>query len=681
MKRGSWRRALIEGGLVMVFFALLAVGFTWPAAAHLDEVVLGGGELGGWLWRQWWHFQEVDALGQTDVGLLQQVLSLLGLGRYPETGNILDVLLLSYPLDRWLGFPAHHNVKVLLILWGNGLCGYAMARAFTDARLVSLAVGALAMANPLVFQDIDKTGLRQVLLWWLLLYPALLARAWRTARPLDGVWVGACFVAISAFYWFYGLFAVMFSVMALGWWWWQDRPPRVVLQRWMVPAAAVAVGGALIFVSPYLGSGPEGGGQGGAPNLPELSFFLPFPDYDTIATAPLRPSSYRENVLSSIHRTIESGWPADYLWNPGHGVRAFPLVVFLFGVLPALWVSRARSWFVFWLLFYLGTLGPFLKIGALRDTSEVLRVFDDFVVRLPYAWLFQWVPGMSRMFAPYRLASMAVVLAGVLVAITLDELPRLRRGILGALLLIGVVAQPFIRFDRGPVAEGSGGPSLLRTPVQVSAFVLPAWYKALDPEGWEGIIELPLDQQQDLLCAYQAFHQRKVYRSWASSPAIPPVLRSTGGGEPAKRLRWLAKAEPRKDALLDHLRPLSEDPLAADLSTLSDAELAEVLEAGNYRYVVVHERGYYLTNPKEGGPRYRQAVRLLTERLGVVPDEQVEQEAFDWPGKDVPAGPAWVPWASQEVPLPTQDMPSRYFMSVFDLEAWRQAQPSRATPL
>ena len=33
---------------------------------------------------------------------------------------------------------------------------------------------------------------------------------------------------------------------------------------------------------------------------------------------------------------------------------------------------------------------------------------------------------------------------------------------------------------------------------------IPDWYESLDPDGREGIIELPLEQQQDLLCAYQA---------------------------------------------------------------------------------------------------------------------------------------------------------------------------------
>ena len=95
------KRAFIEVLLVLLVYVGVSIAATWPTIIHLDEVVLGGGELGGWIWRQWWHFQEIDALGQSDDPGWNDKLSLLvGLGRYTETGNILDILLLSYPLDR-----------------------------------------------------------------------------------------------------------------------------------------------------------------------------------------------------------------------------------------------------------------------------------------------------------------------------------------------------------------------------------------------------------------------------------------------------------------------------------------------------------------------------------------------------------------------------------------------------
>jgi len=678
----DWHRLRRGAGEVAVVFLVylgLACAITWPSILHIDEVILGGGELGGWMWRTWWHSQEVDAIGQTDLGFFDRLQMLFSLGRYPETGNILDILLLSYPLEGAFGSVVGHNLKVLLIIVGNGVCGYALARSLTNARLVSLAAGALAIVNPIVIQDINKTGLRQVLLWWLLLYPIFLNRAWRTGGRVAGIAAGLCYVAVAAFYWFYGLFAAMFTLMFVGMQWARDRVPVARVARWGVPAAITVVLGVFFFVSPYLTSGGEDTGGGGVAKLPELTFFLSFPGYDTIASAPLRPSNYRENVLSSLHRTIKSAWPIDYVINPRHGVLALPAAAFLLGVLPAIRRRAAWSWLVIWTVFFAGTLGPYLKIGALKDTSEVVT-FGEYVVRLPYAWMFQIVPGMSRMFAPYRMGSMVVVASVALLALSLHPLRRWPRRAVGLLAGLAIVSQLFYRFDLDEVGENTAGPAMWRVPTQVSAMKLPPFYADLDPDGWEGLIELPMEQQQDLICAYQSVHRRKVYRSWATLPAIPPELRRRGGGDPAQRLRWLAKAEPRRDPTLNVFTALSRDPLTADkaVDQLPDDALAKVVENGDYRYLIVHERGYFLLEPQQGPALYRHVVRVLAEKLKIEPTETLELEAFDWPGRErqFPEGPAWIPWASREVQLPTPEMPRRYFMAVFDLSDWQPPAPS-----
>lgn len=667
------RKSAVELLLALIVFVGLAVAVTWPAAAHLDSVILGGGELGGWLWRQWWHFQEVEALGQSELGWLDKVSLLVSLGRYPETGNILDILLLSYPLEQWVGMPASHNLKVLAILVGNGLCAYVLARSFTKSRVVSLAAAAVAIVNPLVFQDINKTGLRQIVLWWLLLYPVVLARAERSFRRIDGVFVGVVFSLVAGFYWFYGLFAVLFSLLHVGAWWWKERPLLRQALEWMVPAFVAALVGVLFFVTPYLSSGAAEGGQGGVERLPELTFFLKFPAYDTIASAPLRPSNYRENVLSSLHRTIDSAWPADYVFNPKHGVLALPLAAFLVGILPAAFVRKARTWYAIWWVFFLGTLGPWLKWGAQKDTAEVVHL-GEFVVRLPFALMFQFIPGLSRMFAPYRMASLVVVATVALMAICMGELKPWRRRLVGFAALVAITVQPFYRFDVwGDVKPGDGGPSMWRVPTQVSSMRIPAWYQHLDSSVKQGIIELPLEQQQDILTAYQAQHTQKVYRSWATEPAIPPVFRESGGGAQGERLRWLASPEPAGDLAEEPLRSLSRQPLDQSSLELPDNALLKLMDDADYRWLIVHERGFYLQEPTTGDVAYRHAVRLVSERLGLAPRELTEHEAYDWPGKEASfaEGPAWIPWSSREVHLPVERMPGSYFMSVFDLQEWR----------
>lgn len=669
----KWQKILMEVGGVLLFYLLLSALLTWPMILHIDEVIVGGGEFGGWFWRQWWHFSEVQALNDVDLGWIGTLESIIALGRFPETGNILDILLLSFPLREWFGIPADHNLKIIFILVGNGVCGYVLARSFTDSRLLSLGAGAIAIINPLVIQDINKLGLRQVLLWWMLLFPVTLKRASRTGTIVDGAMVGICFSLISAFYWFYGLFAGIYGLIWVVWWWFESKPPWRIAARWLGSGAGFAILGVFLFLLPYFSADTDEGGQGGVEQLPEVTFFVPYPAYDTIAFTPERPTNYRDNVLSSLHRGIDSAWPADYILDPRHGVKAFPLVVFLLGILPAFRRKRARVWLLVWLFFWFGTLGPFLKLGAGKDTADVFMI-GEYVVRLPFVWMFQFVPGMSRMFAPYRMAAMVVVSSIALVSISLDEVRSDHRRWWSLLLLLGVVLQPFYRFDLEELGENDARPAMWRIPTQISAMKIPEWYTDLDPQGWEGIIELPLEQQQDLLCTYQAYHQRKVYRSWATTPAVPPWIRNSGGGLIGKRMRWLAKSEPRGDKMEEVFRDLSREPLTANIEGFNDNDLQLLLEYGDYRWIVIHQRGYYLLDPNQGDVLYRDVIRRMEEKLGLTAERIVEQEAFEWPGRreQFPVGPAWIPWAAQEVQKPVQDMPTIYEMAIFDLNEWEK---------
>ncbi len=664
----------------VLLYLLAAAALTWPMVAEMETMVVGGGEFGGWLWRQWWHFQEIDALAAADLSAFEHLRALVGLGRYPETGNILDILLISYPLDQLLGFPWHHNVKVLLILVGNGICAYALARTYSDSWLVGLAAGMVAVVNPLAIQDVNGTGLRQVLLWWLLLFPIALRRATRTGRSLDGVWVGLCFTLVATFYWFYGLFAGMFGLI----WMVHDgitrRPGWRRTLRWLVPAASVAILGVFLFLLPYFAAGQADAQRSGM-DLPELSFFLSFPAYDTIAAAPLRPTTYEENILSSLRRVIVSAWPADHVLNPYHGVQSFPIMVFIAGVLPAFFVRRAWIWLGVWTLFWVGTMGPFLKLGADKDSTDVIML-GEYVIRLPYVWMFKWVPGMSRMFAPYRMSSMVVVSSVVLVATGLGALRR-RWQIPAALLVIaGVTAQPFWHIDTGPVAEGVQEPPLWRIPTVVSPFSVPDWYTEMDPDGREGIIELPLEQQQDLMCVYQVFHRQKLYRSWAGAPAVPPMFRRAGGGEAGERLRWLASAEPVHGTLGDLLLSLSRSPMDTDLGAMDPDDLARLMDKGDYRWLIIHERGYYLVDPYEGGVLYRDAVRRVTERLRLRPLERYEHglgvQEDTHLLRDV--APAWIPMAGKDVSVPLDQVPRRMMMAIFDLNQWMGARAPAEAP-
>lgn len=666
------RAARVREGAGVLLATLLslaaAIALTWPMVEYLDVVVLGGGELGGWLWRYDWHFRSLEGVMASELGPFDTWKEFVGLGRHPETGNILDVLAFSYPLEQLFGFPASYNLKILLLLTGNGLCAYALGRYFSGSVSAALAACAIAVVNPLTLLEVQASGLRQALLWWVLLYPPLLDRALRRRTLASGMLAGACFGIAGAFYWFYGLFTGIFTLV------WLVKhllAERARLDRWGVTRAVVGVGvgialGAGPFILPYALPGEGGGGQvGAAAQLPELTFFLPFPTYDTIAQAPLRPSTYAENVLASINRTIGSSWSLTYPVDPTLR-ESLPLAVMIFGVLPSLLRRRSWGWLAVWIFFFVGTLGPFLRIGD-GDNRNVYQV-GDYVVRLPFTLMFQFIPGMSRMFAPYRLAAYVVVASVALVALGVARLSW--RAWVWPLVFAAIVAQPLYRWGRGAVNEGDADSRELRSPIKANRILVPDYYKQLDATQLGGIVELPIEQQQDLICYYQIVHGQKVYRSWASPGAIPPALRRSGtGGEHGERLRFQARTDVVTGAIPDIWQGISRDPENVDVSALTAESFRAWAKSGRYDRVIVHERGYYLVDPTRGTTLYQAAARRIAEALGVTPQEHVEMAKGDptRPLFGVPIIGDLVPWTSQPADIPPERAPARYRMTVLEL--------------
>ncbi len=679
-------RAVREGlglvGAVLLAFGC-AVAITWPMIQYTDGVVLGGGELGGWLWRYQWHFDSLEGLVASDLGPVDSWLAFVGLGRYPETGNILDVLGLSYPLQVMLGFPASYNAKVLIILTLNGVAGYAVSRYFSGSIAAAFAASSIAVVNPLTVLEVQECGLRQAVLWWCLLYPALLDRALRRRTLGSGLLAGACFGLAGAWYWFYGLFTAMFTVIWLIKVAVEERN-RLRLGWWFRSVVALGLG-VLLAAGPFIvayAMREPGSAQTSAdaekPFLPEMSFFLPFPSYDTVSHAPLRPETYAENVLASINRTIGSSWSLTYAVDPRLPV-SLPLTVLGLGVLPALARRRAWGWLAVWTVFYLGSLGPFLRIG-LGDARAVYQLDGGYVVRLPYTWMFQFIPGMSRMFAPYRLSAYVMVASTVLVALALARLPY--RAWLAPIVVAATLFQPMYRWGRGAVNEGGGDSREFRSPIKANRIQVPDYYESLDHTELSGIVELPLEQQQDLLYYYQIVHRQKVYRSWATPGAIPPFLRAKGtGGEAGERLRFLAQPDVVAGPVPRALDALSHHPSTAELADLTPAAVQKWGRTGNYRRFIVHERGYFLVDPQAGSQLYNAAVTRLAEQLQVVPVEHVELTKGDPanPVFGVPISGDLVPWTSQPADLPEQSAPSRFRMAVFELPD-PAAEPAATEP-
>ena len=122
---------------------------------------------------------------------------------------------------------------------------------------------------------------------------------------------------------------------------------------------------------------------------------------------------------------------------------------------------------------------------------------------------------------------------------------------------------------------------------------------------------------------------------------------------------------------------LSRDPEEAPIEAIDLGDFGRLVVAGNYRHLVLHERGFYLVNAQRGALLYNDALRRMSLALGVLPVEVIELQFLDYPGNpyDKAGGgrPVRVPWSSYEVEMPDRQMPDRFFMAVFDLEFIHEA--------
>lgn len=705
---------------LLLVYGAVAVISIWPASIDPSHRIVGGGELGGWLWRYWWMKLEIRALWEEMHGYpLQFFLHVISLGRFPETGNITDLYAVSLPLDLLFGAPTYYNVKVMLIVVTNGLAGYALSRSFTASRWVAAAAGTVLAMNSFVALELFGSGLRQAILAPFAMAVVSLEGLLARGRLRDGLATGLWFACTAVFYWFYGLFLFLYAVLrgmvALPSVWRSAR--RWWIFATLVEAAAIAVAVAAVFAYPYVMFKLDHSGA-----LPEVQYLTDFPDLDTLEAATDYPRTLEENLLASLKRVLHSSWSLDYLWNPLHP-RNVPVVAFVVGVVGALFqLRRAGVFLVALLFFWLHTGGPYLLQPFTPDASGFVRV-DGEPVPLLYAWTFKFVPLMSRLFAPYRAAGPVWVMMTALVALGLDGIWRRwgtrasTEGTAGAdeggeeALTEGparVVTRPWLAplvavafgglflgqqvwDDRvlallEPSYAGTNGRGL---PVMTSEVKTHPFYEALaQEEGYLGIIELPMFVQQDLITYYQVIHGKKVLEGWAMPGALPPYLRfvQQPRGETAKLLQFLAEPDAqRANSFIKAMSLLSRPPYKLQDYTPSDIE---TLANRGFRYVILHERGCYAVWPEEGQALYDAMKRRIGRELGT------PAEVIEFAEEDDPAWERLRPhvgvvgsWASSALPIPGK-RPTRFRMAVFLMpgagwgEAWLDAVawPDRLRP-
>ena len=153
-------------------------------------------------------------------------------------------------------------------------------------------------------------------------------------------------------------------------------------------------------------------------------------------------------------------------------------------------------------------------------------------------------------------------------------------------------------------------------PIQVSGMkVVPNWYKELDSSSYEGIIELPLEQQQDLyvhisqciiksvsVLGHESSHTSfdQGFWWWKNRRECVGWLRSLH-----ETIQW---------------NPFFESCLAIQQMLIFQILILEgfsfLQESGDYRWLVVYRKRIFLTDPNQGDVLYRDVVCRLLRDFG-----------------------------------------------------------------
>lgn len=601
-------------------YILLALLVTWPLAKLATRCYLGWEHLSFVLWRYWWLKLVLASYAASHPGNLLGFIDLaLRAGRYPETGNLTDLLLISWPLEKLAGNPLAFNLKIWLILATNGLAGFALCRDRVRNVWFAFLGGVIITANPFLFMVINDARIREGILVFILLGLMYLLRAREGGRWQDAAAAGALAGLAAAFYWFHGLFLVLIVLVAAV----VDlaRPPAGVSRRitirnlvlWGLLFMAVS----LPFALSYLDLAAHHRFLGRT-----VTWLAPFPSQlswvpgGNEIQAINQPTWYSLGDMIDLTRHSRS---LDFLINPAHlhSVSMFFLVA-----IPGIWLARRRLkdwgfWLVVWLGFALLSLGPYLKLGP---ADSFWPGNGGAGLRMPYCIAFQFVPLLYRMTQVDRSEAMVFIALGVLNA--------------------GFWAWAFQRWAGGRRQVGAWLPALLliaiwlgyfglshRYPGPPQALAAPEFYQTLARGPDLGIVEFPFVGNMDGLLYYQTVHQKKILKNWCD-PDIPygvggraswlnerDLIWPQGPPDAAGSERMAYSHSPWSDnSLITWLDQVTRSQEGMNLPSPVDLKAGvENLHQGGYRYLVVHQD--LLDHGGQGGPGRYQAVRAVFDGL------------------------------------------------------------------
>ncbi|MCD4784453.1 MAG: hypothetical protein K8T10_11585 [Candidatus Eremiobacteraeota bacterium] len=595
---------------VIVSFVLSLIP-VWNIFGKMKTHYLGGGELEGWLWRYWWFKQLMASLlAQTPKNWGLIIYTYLCAGNYPETGNVFDWQTFSIVLEPIFGDPVYYNVKIILILFLNGVAGYALAKYLTKKPVLSLVGSAVLILNPYVIYEIVNGRPRQAMLFTLPLFAMYLIDNYRTLSLKSGLLAGFWLGISTAVYLYYGMACLFFGLIFILIQLYIDHKKftfTFVKYVGVILIIFVIISGPFSFRYIEIVLKKE--------RLPEVSYQKDFPPLDFLLQKGVEVDP-RDSLGQSILRYRSDSTPVFYPFRIGYLIN-IPIVISLIAFIAIIFVRPVPwFWLISFLFFYVLTLGPYLRFGYGED--NYVRIASGRPIPLLYAVFFKYVPFFARLFAPIRMMGMMYVAVAALAAINLKfliEKLREKFGRIGKidfrivggtaiLLIVVAIVIQMIAIDQ--------------IPMSVTERVYPEIYDEIAKEkGQFGVIELPF-RLGDFGNYYQMYHGKKVLWGWTYG-SIPL-------GFPKSKAKYLATVDSiEANTFVKYLEELNRQPTKSPL--FREADLKKLGKIG-YRYVILHGRGCDELDPEHSESAYNYFVQQLTKSLGE--PVKIGTEKWNW---------------------------------------------------
>lgn len=546
-------RRLSEKHIPIVVVAvafLLSIALTWPVVLSPRSTLVGhpGNDTWNHVWGYWWVSEELLS-GRWPT-------QATGLA-FPRGGTLYFIdtvqVLMSMPLSLLFGPAFAFNFIMLAEIALSGVGAWLLASKVTsDVWASFVALFLFEMSAHLMGQSyngISETvcaGWFPMTLWALL---RLMERPnWSRAVQLGTL--GAMCVLTS---WYYGLFAILGSLLILGWSFWKRSwlyTWRDVF-RWIVVSAGVA---GMLVIGPVLSFRSSLSAENAIvtrdPEFVERSllnhnitdfqaFFqlskTPIPDLKTL---------YGEELMIIIYL----GW----------------IGIVLAGI--GIWNERRkedwRLWVWFAFFFFVFCLGPYLHIGG------EYWLFDGKRVPLPFLVLYKAFPIFDRISHPFRFVVGVNLAIAILASQGLRVLFRKRSLTIKVSILAILPALIWVELSQL-------SPVTLPIP-HAKADISQAYYDMRTDPVAGAVLDLPLSLPNLERAVYvwnQSVHERAI--PWGLNDPMPTPLRQN----------MLTQLLLRIEATHAHTLP-------AVLPQLDLVISSRVLARQGYRYIVVHESFY-----------------------------------------------------------------------------------------